>query len=61
MPKIMHCASEACEHVFDNIRQRDRKFVCCDFSNHIHKQNRRFEFTFNSDLSVAKEDMLRWY
>ena len=57
----MHCTSEPCEHVFGNIRQGDREFTCSDFSNHVDKQNRRFELTHNSDLSMAKEDTLRGY
>jgi hypothetical protein len=47
--------------MFGNIRQGDREFTCSDFSNHVDKQNRKFELTFKSDLSVAKEDTLRGY
>ena len=59
--KPMHCTSEPCEHMFGNTRQGDREFACSDFSNHVDKQNRRFELTHNSDLSMAKEDTLRGY
>ena len=47
--------------MFGNIRQGDREFTCSDFSNHVDKQNRKFDLTFKSDLRVAKEDTLRGY
>ena len=61
MSKLKHCTSEPCEHVFGNVRQGDREFTCSDFSNHVDKQNRKFDLTFKSDLRVAKEDTLRGY
>lgn len=47
--------------MFGNIRQGDREFNCGDFSNHVDKQNRRFELAFKSDLQMAKEDNLKGY
>ena len=47
--------------MFGNIRQGDREFTCSDFSNHVDKQNRKFDLTFKSDLTMAKEDTLRGY
>ena len=59
--KIRYCTSEPCEHMFGNIRQGDREFTCSEFSNHVDKQNRRFNLTFKSDLHMAKDDTLRGY
>ena len=59
--KIRHTTSEPCEHMFGNIRQADREFTCSEFSNHVDKQNRRFNLTFRSDLRMAKDDALRGY
>ena len=57
----MYCTSEPCEHMFGNICQSDREFTCSDFSNHVDKQNRRFELTYKSDLRMSKEDNLSGY
>ena len=59
--KLRYCTSEPCEHIIGNICQVDREFICSDFSNHIDKQNRRFELTYNSDLSMSKENCLSSY
>ena len=47
--------------MFGNIRQGDREFNCSDFSNHVDKQNRRFELAFKSDLQMSKEDNSKGY
>ena len=59
--KLRYCTSKPCEHMFGNIHQSDWEFMCSDFSNNIDKQNRKFDLTYNSNLSIAKEDIQSGY
>lgn len=47
--------------MFGSMRQSDREFACSNFSNHVDKQNRKFDLAYESDLRMAKEDTQSGY